>query len=102
MTELDWDDDNLNIEGEKDLIMYTGKECSHCKDMYPIVDQAEKELKLTFTKKEIWHNNTNQNECLKLAEGKCDGIPFFFNKKSKKWICGRASLEKLKDWAQGK
>mgnify|MGYP001289968043 CR=1 FL=1 len=102
MAELQWDDEKIEVKGDPDLIMYTGTECSHCKDMYPIVDEVEKELKITLSKKEVWHNAANQSEYIKFSGGKCDGIPMFYNKKSKKMICGRASVEKLKDWAEGK
>jgi hypothetical protein len=30
----------------------------------------------------------------------CGGVPFFFNKKNKKTICGSAPYGKLKAWAE--
>jgi len=32
-------------------------------------------------------------------KGYCGGVPFFFNKKTGKWICGSADYERLKKWA---
>jgi len=32
-------------------------------------------------------------------KGHCGGVPFFFNKKSGKWVCGGADYEGLKKWA---
>lgn len=82
------------------LIQFTGVECTHCREMDPLVEKLEKELKIKVVKKEIWHDAKNQAEFMKLAEGKCEGIPFFFNKKSGKWICGSSTYEKLKEWAK--
>ena len=92
-------DPDLNIG--HDLIYFTGTECSHCKSMEPVINQVEKDLKISFNRKEVWHNMANQDEFRKLAAGKCDGIPFFYNKKTEKSICGRASFESLKAWATG-
>ncbi|MBI2576292.1 hypothetical protein HYV84_03690 [Candidatus Woesearchaeota archaeon] len=86
---------------DHDLIYFTGTECSHCKSMEPVITQVENDLKISFDRKEVWHNMANQDEFRKLAVGKCEGIPFFYNKKTGKSICGRASFEGLKAWAVG-
>ena len=86
-------------ENGKRLIMFTGTECVHCHDMDPLVDQLEKELNLKVERLEVWHNSENMAFLQQLDQGKCGGIPFFFNEKSSKWICGSTKYEKLKDWA---
>ncbi len=55
----------------------------------------------------MWHNSENAKLLQKYdkdAEGNefCGGIPFFYNEKTGKKICGNTSFEKLKAWAQGK
>ena len=85
-----------------DLIEYYGTECVHCVEMAPLIEKLEKELKVKVHKKEVWHDSKNQEEFIKIAEGKCPGVPFFINKKTGKFICGGTSFDKLKEWAEGK
>ena len=85
-----------------DLVEYYGTECHFCIQMAPDIDKLEKELKVKIVKKECWHNAANQAEFMKVAAGKCQGVPFFINKKTGKYICGAAPYDKLKAWAMGK
>lgn len=83
--------------------MFYGTECSHCHEMIPLVEKLEKELKVKVDQLEIWHNSKNKAIFDKSNTiVKCTGVPFFYNKKSKKGICGATSYDKLKSWAQGK
>ena len=41
------------------LIMFSGTECVHCKEMYPLVEQLEKELGLKIEHLEVWHEAEN-------------------------------------------
>ncbi len=86
---------------EENLLAFTGTECEHCKEMYPLVERLEKEEGVNITMLEVWHNQKNAEILQKLDNGKCGGIPFFYNKKTGKWICGSASYEKLRAWALG-
>ena len=86
----------------KKLLMFTGTECTHCHEMVPLVEKIEKELKITVERLEVWHNEKNMEILQKLDDGKCGGIPFFYNENTAKWICGATSMDKLKEWAQGK
>ena len=70
--------------------------------MAPDIEKLEKELGVKIEKKECWHNAKNQMEFMEAAKGKCNGVPFFLNKKSGKFICGAANYAKLKAWAEGK
>ena len=87
---------------EEHLIEYYGTECTHCHEMAPDVERVKKELGVNIVKKEVWHDSANQKEFLELASGKCEGVPFFFNKKTGNFICGSANFEKIKEWAQDK
>ena len=91
--------------GER-LIMFTGAECKHCKKMDPLVQQLEKENNIQVTRMEVWHNAENANfleSVDKNSDGSpfCRGVPFFYNEKTSKKLCGNQSYEKLKAWAQG-
>ena len=84
------------------LLMFTGTECVHCHEMEPLVERLEKELKVKVKRLEVWHNAENA----KILEEKdtigCGGIPFFYNEKTKKALCGAVGYEELKAWAIGK
>ena len=81
------------------LIMFTGTECTHCHEMDPLVEQLEKEIKVSVEKLEVWHNAENMALLESVDQGMCGGIPFFFNEKSNRKICGNVKYDKLKEWA---
>lgn len=85
-----------------ELIMFHGNECPHCRDMDPLVNHLEKELKVVVKKLEVWHDPVNAAKLQKIDVGLCGGVPFFWNTKSKKYICGAVDYGTLKDWAKGK
>jgi thiol-disulfide isomerase/thioredoxin len=83
------------------IIQFTGDECTHCKEMEPIVEQVEKELGVRFAKIEVWHNSENATYLKSIDVDEngnefCGGIPFFYNEKTKAKICGNTTVEKLK------
>lgn len=80
--------------------MYHGEDCPHCRNMDAPVKKLERELKIKVMQKEVWHNEANAEELRKADDGKCGGVPFFYNKKNKKWICGECDYAELKRWAQ--
>ncbi len=84
------------------LLEFYGRECVHCKHMEPLVERLEQELKVKVEKIEVWHNEENAKLMQEFDKGFCGGVPFFFNTKSGKWICGATSYENLKKWALGK
>ncbi len=87
---------------KSDLLDFYGTECPHCHDMDPLVARLEQETGVRVQKIEVWHNAKNAELLAKLDKGFCGGVPFFYNKKTGKWICGSTSYEKLKAWATGK
>lgn len=84
-----------------DLLMFTGTECTHCHEMEPLVEKLEKETGVHVDRLEVWHNAKNAELLSQYDKNFCGGIPFFFNKKTGKWICGSTSYENLKKWALG-
>ena len=82
-------------------MMFHGTECKHCIEMEPLVKKLEKELNVKVDKIETWHNAANDKKLKDLDKGKCGGVPFFYNKKTKATICGSTSYANLKKWATG-
>ena len=89
------------------MIDFYGTDCLHCKDMVPLIERLNKENGIKITRLEVWHDSNNSKllkEVDKDEQGNefCGGVPFFYNEKTKKKICGNTSFEKLKTWAEGK
>jgi len=87
---------------ESHLLEFYGTECIHCHTMDPWVKKLEEELKLKVTKIEVWHNENNAKRMQEIDQDRCGGVPYFYNKKTGKWLCGVVSYGKLKTWALGK
>ena len=47
-------------------------------------------------------NEENVKKQQEYSKGRCDGVPFFLNTDTDKFICGEAEYEDLKDLAIGK
>ena len=61
--------------------------------------RLENEVDSKVERLEIWHNKDNAKLMKEYDKGYCGGVPFLFNKKTEKWICGSADYERLKKWA---
>ncbi|MCB7128261.1 MAG: thioredoxin family protein [Candidatus Brocadiales bacterium] len=88
------------------LIDFYGTECVHCKEMDSLIEKLENEEGVKVTKLEVWHNSQNaalMKELDKDENGStfCGGVPFFYNEKTGKKICGNTTYEKFKEWALG-
>lgn len=81
------------------LLNFYGKECPHCHEMEPLVDQLQKETGVMVDRLEVWHNDENMKTMEKYDKNLCGGVPFFFNTETNKFICGEASYDELKTWA---
>ncbi|MFA7285628.1 MAG: hypothetical protein WC011_02160 [Candidatus Paceibacterota bacterium] len=82
------------------LFEFYGEECPHCLDMRKLVVKLEKEEGIKIESLEVWHNEENEKKLLELDKDLCGGVPFFYNTKNNKFICGEATYEELKEWAQ--
>ena len=67
--------------------------------MAPLVERLESEEGINIGKLEVWHHEANAKIMREYDKGYCSGVPFFFNKKTGKWICGETDYERLKQWA---
>lgn len=86
-----------------EFLDFYGTECVHCHEMDPIVEKVEKELGVKFKKIEVWHNAANAKMMEdEYDKGRCGGVPFYFNKKTGKFICGAVDYETFKKFAAGK
>ncbi len=88
------------IKSEPHLFMFNGEDCAHCRNMDSLVTKLEKELKVHVAKLEVWNNSKNAELLEKLDDGKCGGVPFFWNAKKRTWICGETDYDELKAWAK--
>ena len=84
------------------LLEFFGTECPHCVRMHKLVEKLEKEENLKVDALEVWHNKENEKKLEALDKDLCGGVPFFYNTKTDKFICGEADYKELKDWALGK
>ncbi|MBS3083804.1 hypothetical protein J4423_03300 [Candidatus Pacearchaeota archaeon] len=83
------------------LYDFYGTECVHCHEMTPLVEKLEKEEKVKVERLEVWHNAANAKKLQEFDKGRCGGVPFFYNDKTGKFICGSTTYDKLKEWAKG-
>ena len=67
--------------------------------MAPLVERLESEEGVSIGNLEVWHHEANAKIMREYDKGYCGGVPFFFNKKTGKWICGETDYERLKQWA---
>lgn len=81
------------------LLMFYGTECTHCHEMFPLVEKLEKETGAKVDRMEVWHNAENAKLLKKYDQDFCGGVPFFYNTKTNKWICGEAEYKEFKEWA---
>ena len=81
------------------LIEFYGLECSHCKNIEPLVSKLESETGVHVEKLETWHNQENSQKQDEYDKGLCGGVPFFYNTETNKYLCGEVEYEELKKWA---
>ena len=85
-----------------ELLEFNGTECVHCHEMDPLVKRVEQGTGKKVAQFEVWHSAENDRLRERLDQGRCGGIPFFYNSKTGKWLCGSATYEELKAWAEGR
>lgn len=84
------------------LLEFYGVECDHCVEMHPLMDQLQAETGLTLRGFEVWFNQSNLKLLSMLdKDGACGGVPFYFNKKTRGWICGATTYPNFHAWATG-
>lgn len=66
------------------IIYYYGEECPHCQEVAKFLEENHIAEKVSFTKKEVWHNPANNREMIRRAkecglDTKKLGVPFLWN-----------------------
>ncbi len=83
------------------LYEFYGDGCPHCEKMEPKVEKLQEEEGVEVEQLEVWNNKENAEKQQELDDGKCGGVPFFYNTETDEFICGETDLETLKSWALG-
>ena len=81
------------------LMEFYGAECPHCHAMDSLVKKLEKDLKVKLAKYEVWHDEKNAKLMKSFDKDRCGGVPFFYNAKTKEFLCGEGDYATLKAWA---
>lgn len=81
------------------LARVTGKGDDYCAQMEPLKERLKDELGVEIRCFEVWYGTANLELLQKLDRGRCGGVPFFYNKKSRRFICGATTYANLKAWA---
>ena len=81
------------------LLEFYGEECPHCLKIKPLLERLEKETCAKAESYEVWHNEENAAKMQEYDRGFCGGVPFLYNTKTNEWLCGEASYEEIKKWA---
>ena len=89
------------LAGENHLLVFYGTECPHCEHMFRLVARFEEENGVRLEKIEVWHNEENTRIMEGYdVDGTCGGVPFFYNTKTKAWLCGEVKYQEIIDWAK--
>lgn len=82
------------------LLNFYGEECPHCIRMHELVKKLETEIGVSVDRFEVWHNKDNAKKLEELDKnGECGGVPYLYNTKTNKSICGEVPYDELKAWA---
>jgi len=92
-------DPTVAADGKPFLIQFKGKGDDYCAQMEPLKDQLHEELGVEIRCFEVWYDSKNLELLQRYDRGRCGGVPFFYNKRSRRFICGATTYENLKNWA---
>ena len=70
--------------GKPYLIQFRGKGDDYCAQMEPLKEQLKEELGINIRCFEVWYNPKNLELLQRLDRGRCGGVPFFYNKRSRR------------------
>ena len=85
--------------GKPYLIQFKGKGDDYCAQMEPLKEQLKEELGVNIRTFEVWYDSKNLELMQRLDRGRCGGVPFFYNKRSRRYICGATTYANLRSWA---
>ena len=88
------------------LIEFHAAGADQCDEMKPAMTAVEKELGTRILKWDVWSDPAAYKLMQFLDKGpdgrsKCGGLPFFYNRKTGKIVCGATTEKNLMNWATG-
>jgi hypothetical protein len=90
---------NEYAQGKPYLIQFKGKGDDYCAQMEPLKEQLRVEYGVEIRCFEVWYDSKNLELMQRLDRGRCGGVPFFYNKRSRRYICGATTYDNLRRWA---
>lgn len=85
---------------DSNLLFFYGKGCSYTSKVEPFIFELESVLGKRVQRLETWHDDANRNLYAEVGGHRdCGGVPFFYNRETKKSMCGAVALDALKCWA---
>ena len=84
------------------LQVFYGTECPHCDRMNKLLLKLKKEKNIDVMMIEVWHNKENEKRLIEIDKDRCGGVPFLYNTKTGKFICGEVEYNELVSWATNK
>jgi thiol-disulfide isomerase/thioredoxin len=86
-------------QGQPYLLQFRGKGDDYCEQMEPLKEQLKEELGVDIRCFEVWYDSKNLELLQRLDKGRCGGVPFFYNKRSRRYVCGATTYDNLRKWA---
>ncbi|CAM9762523.1 unnamed protein product [Ascophyllum nodosum] len=85
---------------EPHLLEFHGANCDHCDAMVPLMRKLFNLYKIQVKRHMVWEGTANFRLMAAYdMETGCKGLPFFYNRRTNKAICGATTWENFKDWA---
>jgi len=81
------------------LLQFKGRGDDYCAMMEPLKDRLFEEHGVRIRCFEVWQDTKNLELLRIFDNGRCGGVPFFYNKRTKRWICGATTYDNLRKWA---
>ena len=97
---------NILWREEPYLIEFHAAGADQCDEMRPAMSAVEQALNTRILKWDVWSDPAAYKLMQFLDKGpdgrsKCGGLPFFYNRKTGKIVCGATTEKNLMNWATG-
>ena len=97
---------NILWREEPYLIEFHAAGADQCDEMRPAMSAVEQALNTRILKWDVWSDPAAYKLMQFLDKGpdgrsKCGGLPFFYNRKTGKIVCGATTEKNLMNWANG-
>jgi hypothetical protein len=83
-----------------DLLYFRGETDKYSEMMEPLNRELAREG-FNMKRFEVWYNTRNTELMQHLDLGRCGGVPYYYNKNTKRFICGATDINNLRNWAAG-